>query len=86
VSTAKEAIYDAEIQSLMTQVIAVCMRAKISLVADFYLGDESDRDLHCTTVINGPEFDTPEKHRMVTELIKPRPFMCAFTVRNGGAK
>lgn len=85
-STKKEAIYDAEIQSLMAQVIEVCMRAKISLVADFYLGDETDSDLHCTTIINGTEFDTPEKHRMAAEIVKPRPLAFVFTVRNGGGK
>ena len=43
----REAIYDDEIYPLMEQVIAICKRADIPMVANFRL----DGDLACTTAI-----------------------------------
>lgn len=50
----KEEIHDEQIAPLMTQIIDVCEKHGISMLADFHLDD----DRHCTSAIvpaNGPE-------------------------------
>jgi hypothetical protein len=49
-----EAIYDSEIAPLMTQIIAICDRAKIPVLASFQLTsdvDDPDGAMLCTTAI-----------------------------------
>ena len=67
-SMTKEEVYDREIAPLMSQIIGVCKREKISLVADFGL----DGDLHCTTALTKEEFlPSPEQLKAVSLLIAP---------------
>lgn len=51
--TTREAIYDAEIAPLMTQIVAVCRRADIPIVASFQLDDDrpDGSGLFCSTLI-----------------------------------
>lgn len=51
-----EAVYDTEIAPLMEQIIAVCKRANIPLLASFQLtnGDDEEGALLCTTAILPP--------------------------------
>lgn len=85
----KEVAYDAEIAPLMTQIIAVCKREKINLVATFELDplpdteEEEDRGpMMCTTVVL--EADVAQRlkdaaHVLYDGWVAQPPFM-AFTI------
>lgn len=47
----KEQIYDAEINPLMAQIIAICQKHKISMFATFDIPNDEDADLACTTCL-----------------------------------
>lgn len=68
----KEDVYDREIAPLMSQIIEICGRAGIAIIADFELdprnGDAED-PLFCTTVIVPPTACT--RMRMAAALLKP---------------
>jgi len=53
----KEKIYDEQIESLMTQIIAICETNGINMIASYYLIEETknSEDLYCTTFIPGEE-------------------------------
>lgn len=70
----KEAIYDAEIAPLMTQIIAICKEHKIANLCSFDLGpDPIDKDddnhLTCTTAMLTPEFEPDERHLAASRAI-----------------
>jgi hypothetical protein len=47
-----EAVYDAEIAPLMSQIIAICQRNRMPMIATFaYRGDERGENDLCTTVL-----------------------------------
>lgn len=50
--TTKEEVYDAEIHPLMAQIIEICQRHKIAMVAQFAIPTPADPDLVCTTTTN----------------------------------
>lgn len=54
-----EAVYDAEISPLMTQIIAICKRENLPMFATFKL----DGDLACTSHIVPPLSEWPEADR-----------------------
>lgn len=55
----KEAVYDAEIYPLMSQIISICQREQMPMVASFHLrdaaedddGEEDSGDLLCTSAL-----------------------------------
>jgi hypothetical protein len=57
----KEKIYDDEISSLMGQVIAICQREKIAMVASFAIPSPEDPKLLCTSALLEDEYDPPEQ-------------------------
>ena len=65
----KEVAYDEEIFPLMEQIIAICDRAQISVVADF----ELDGDMVVATAKAGGKPAYSSRHQRVVEIIMPRP-------------
>lgn len=51
----KEEIYDAQINPLMAQIIAICKEHKIPVLASFTL--DFDEGLHCTTALLEDEYE-----------------------------
>ena len=47
----KEQIYDAEINPLMAQIIAICQKNHLSMFATFDIPNEEDDGLACTTCL-----------------------------------
>lgn len=64
----KEEIYDKEINPLMAKIIEICKEGKIPLIASFYLGDENDPDLYCSTVADSGE-EMPETLRTMARIL-----------------
>jgi hypothetical protein len=78
----KEQVYDTEINPLMAQIIAICKKHKIPVVASFGLESEEDEDLHCSTVLVEEEFNPSEMLlRMARVNHGERPAI--LTVRDG---
>lgn len=80
----KEAVYDAEISPLMAQIIAICQRAGISMLASFAIPTADNPDLQCTTLL-------PDETGKQTPTIKAayrgligEPTVIAFTVTKNG--
>lgn len=55
----KEAIYDAEVNPLMEQIIATCQRAGIAMFCTFHIPTEDDPDLACTSCLPDGDGNTP---------------------------
>lgn len=88
--TAKEAIYDAQISPLMTQIIDICKENKIPMLADFGLGfseEESAKQLKCTTVLLAEDSEpSPEQIRAAGILYNATNSPVMVTVRDGEGK
>jgi hypothetical protein len=66
----KEAVYDAEIEPLMTQIIAVCKREEIPICAIFQYADSGEAGPEfCTTFFTYPHGDP--KILRVIDVAKP---------------
>lgn len=79
-----EAVYDAEIAPLMTQIIAICQRHNMPMLASFmyqHHHGEDERESYCTTSLGGEGNWKPEKIIKATEIIRRNDsFFAAFTV------
>ena len=76
----REDIYDNEVSPLMKQVLEICKRAEIPLVASFRIDDgtEGDEPLFCTSIL--PD-DTSEHMQALARLAEPpRAHFAAFTI------
>lgn len=65
----KEAVYDAEINPLMAQIIAICKRERIAMVASFAVPNETDADLFCTTSLLDTSHEPPQVFLAALNLI-----------------
>lgn len=87
----KEEVYDNEIAPLMAQIIAICKREQLPMVAQFYLKEQQEDDgepMYCSTVIlpaksemNAEAYD---QLRCVSNAMKygpnGKPFVMAATI------
>lgn len=79
----KEEVYDAEVYPLMAQIIAICKRNKIAMLASFTL--DLNESLQCTTALLDDEY---EPHRNLLKardaIYKRQPSCLAITIEAGG--
>jgi hypothetical protein len=93
----KEDIYDNEIAPLMKQILAICKREDLPMIAQFYLKEKRDEDedenpMFCSSVILPPKEDmSPDAYkqlRAIRDIMKygvdGKPFVAAMTIRTGG--
>jgi hypothetical protein len=75
-----EAVYDEQISPLMTQIIAICKRHRIPMLASFQYSGELDPSSPgmCTTRI--PFAGESERFRQAVDVIYPAPTVAAFTI------
>jgi len=66
----KEQIYDALINPLMAQILAVCKEHKIAMVASFSIPNEDDPNLAWTSVLTTDEYDPPEMYREIVRMFQ----------------
>lgn len=85
-----EAVYDAEIAPLMTQIIAICTRVGMPMLATFVYAkgrhdDDPDGHEACTSCIPRGKWNTPEICEalgIIRNGASCRPKVMAFTVRH----
>lgn len=93
----KEDIYDNEIAPLMKQIIEICKREELPMVAQFYLkekrdDDEEENPMFCSSVILPPkeEMSTEAYNRLraMRDIMKygpdGKPYFSAMAFRTGG--
>ena len=76
----KEQIYDKEIYPLMDQIIAICKKHKIAMLADFHIPNELDPELKCTSMLNGGEYTERDEIKRALLILRPRPTLTVFTI------
>lgn len=69
----KEAVYDNEISPLMKQIIAICKREKIGLLACFSIGGDEKPGYQCTTALLTDEFDPTPSMREANDVLQRKP-------------
>ena len=57
----KEEIYDSQINPLMAQIIAICHKHKIAMLASFSIPTPDDARLACTTALLSKDFEPPHQ-------------------------
>lgn len=66
----KEEIYDAEINPLMTKIIAIAQEHKIAMVASFALAkDEDDNYYLCTTCLTTDPYEPPPQFKEMVKIL-----------------
>lgn len=89
----KEDVYDNEIAPLMKQIIEVCKREELPMVAQFYLKKEREdngQPMYCTTTLVPAKKDMDEEAydqlRCVADAMRygpsGKPFIMAATIRS----
>ena len=68
----KEQIYDDEISPLMARIIEICKSNKIAMVMSFYLPDEEQDTLHCTTGFVADEYEPSDSLIKAWEILRPK--------------
>lgn len=63
-AVSKEQVYDNEIFPLMNQIIGICQKHKIAMVASFCVETEGDPGLHCTTALLSDEYNPSTAQRV----------------------
>ena len=84
--TPREKAYDKKISPLMSQIIAICKKHQIPMVAQFALDDQGDGNgpLRCTTVILDEEWSPPSNMKKASQILyhgEPAEFV-AITVHS----
>ncbi len=76
----KEQVYDAEINQLMDQIIAVCKRAGIACLCTFDLANDDNDGLACSTVIPDGDGVFPDYIKRAQDSFTPRSDLFAITI------
>ncbi len=79
----KEDAYDNEISPLMAQIIAICNREKIAVLATFQLtpDDVEGGGLACTTALLTDEYEPSAAQLKALDIVNPPPpVFAAFTI------
>lgn len=84
----KEEIYDDEISGLMTQIIAICKREKIAMVASFSIPTPEDEHLVCFTALLELESKPPQALLDARDVLRPKepPVMHMTITKGDGSK
>jgi len=61
----KEDVYDEKINPLMAEIIKICEANKIGFVASFFIGENDDETLACTS------FKIGEECQLNSDFVKP---------------
>lgn len=60
----KEQIYDSQISPMMAEIIKICKANNIPMLASFYLPNDEDPDLYCTSFLSRDECPAPKCFHM----------------------
>lgn len=67
----KENIYDNEISPLMAQVIELCKKHGIAMIANFACPNDEDLDLQALSVVPDENGEQPKNHKEALLCIRP---------------
>ena len=76
----KEQIYDAEIEPLMAQILEICKRGGIAMLASFSIPTDDAPTLSCTSCIPDGEGNTPKHLDNARRAVMDTPQSFAFTI------
>ena len=84
----KEDIYDNEIAPLMAQVIEICLKYGIAMIANFACPNDTDADLQALSLVPDDNGKHPANHKEALYCIRPssRPPLMMTTTRADGSK
>ena len=84
----KEDIYDNEISPLMAQVIEICQKHGIAMIANFACPNDTDLDLQALSAVPDENDEHPANHQEALYCIRPstRPPLVLATTRADGGK
>lgn len=66
----KEQVYDEEINPLIAQIIEICKREKIAMLATFRIPNAEDPHLNCTTALLDDSHEPSKEQLASLELIQ----------------
>ena len=66
----KEEIYDTEISPLMAQIIAICKKDGIAMLATFSIPTDDDPGLCCTTLVPDENGESGPRHLHALRILK----------------
>lgn len=81
----KEQIYDEQISPLMTQIIEICEKNNIGMLADFEIPNDEDSDLCCTSSTLGDGDQISHRHSLARQVLMGGVGALAFTISKEGA-
>ena len=81
----KEQVYDEQIAPLMTQIIEICEKNNIGMLADFEIPNDEDPDLCCTSWLPGENDQVSHRHSLARRVLLGGVGALAFTVSGEGA-
>ncbi len=85
----KEAVYDEQIFPLMGEIIAICQKHEIPMVASFFLredDEEGEENLYCTSALTAYPHAPRNLKRAVLALQAPEVLAFAITVTKAEPK
>lgn len=68
----REEAYDSKVNPLMAQIIAICKEHGIPMLCSFYLADEHNETLACTSALLSDDLEPPESFLEAYEWLKPQ--------------
>lgn len=81
----KEQVYDEQIAPLMTQIIEICEKNNIGMLADFEIPNDEDSDLCCTSGLPGENDQVSRRHSLARQVLMGGGRAFAFTIDEEGA-
>lgn len=65
----KEQVYDEKISPLMAQIIGICHKHNIGMIADFEIPNDEDQDLCCTSATPGDGDQISRRHSRARSML-----------------
>lgn len=68
----KEEVYDTQISPLMQQIVAICLKNKIEMIANYELDTRDNQNLSCQTMLPGEDGNHPH-YLLVAKILRDPP-------------
>ncbi len=81
-----ESVYDNEIAPLMTQILAICKRERMPMMASFQYRDDDDGAALCTSHLQWPERSSDCFREAVRVFRRPLSIMAMTITTDGGTR
>ncbi len=79
-TTNKEQVYDEQISPLMAQILDICQKNGIAMIASFAIPTPADPDLHCSSMQPDETGKNPDSHLAALRALRGAPSAFAMTV------